>query len=851
METSNFRPESHVAQRSRRDKLRIPHSSTSIHRLDEYPNNLEHSSVHSGLDPDLVEVRNVRIANFLYDPVHIPPEIINFSTNSNVLSAQRHAILHQELGGDQTVRSIQAGDASLANVPRSVASDFNASSRATGDPQGCGNWKNIDLEQNVEWLVNYASGSSTSRGSNQSPMFVGDVLPNDVRVSNNGTSTHYMDHKYSGYQSIQSIKSTKPSSQISSLDDPKHYGDMHFASSSLHQNSLQDVVTIASVGSQRLDIPSLANHNVRENAYGSWTDDGNDLVLRPIYGNQSNASNIENYGDLMNRPVGNCRHWNGEMAFMSRKSNEELSNVATDANTRELSLSLSSDPRSKLHLAQFGGECESQDSPSRINAFKEPQDSMTMRPNCVYNSMPKPSVISKLCVGTSTYVEGNRGPLGPFTGYATILKSSRFLRPAQELLNEFCNSSGLKFDKTYDVPERISGEMNASASASADGVIAVDREVRAEINDNSGVLSSTNHSSNEISGDCGVRSSSSESYRPGYHQKKAKLLYLQEEVCRKYKQYHQQMQMVVSSFESVAGLSAATPYVSLALKTVSRNFRYLKNAISDQLMHLKKALGEDLLSPTSGGASCSKNNRNLSHMDKLFQKHKSCGGDVSILEPQQQIWRPQRGLPERSVAILKAWLFEHFLHPYPTDTDKHMLAAQAGLSRNQVSNWFINARVRVWKPMVEEIHMLETKGSAEVNRNTSKNEGKLTAEGTSRPNSRQPMNKLGINAMSETQLEYSGMDNLVGIGDGLGVDQWTHEKRSRVECQVPASMDRSVMGFVPYQRGGVEIGGLGAVSLTLGLRHGVESAHQQQQLKQQEDQLRRQFGGPMIHDFVG
>lgn len=29
----------------------------------------------------------------------------------------------------------------------------------------------------------------------------------------------------------------------------------------------------------------------------------------------------------------------------------------------------------------------------------------------------------------------------------------------------------------------------------------------------------------------------------------------------------------------------------------------------------------------------------------------------------------------------------------------------------QVSNWFINARVRVWKPMVEEIHMLETRQS--------------------------------------------------------------------------------------------------------------------------------------------
>ncbi|KAJ6804422.1 homeobox protein BEL1-like protein [Iris pallida] len=72
-------------------------------------------------------------------------------------------------------------------------------------------------------------------------------------------------------------------------------------------------------------------------------------------------------------------------------------------------------------------------------------------------------------------------------------------------------------------------------------------------------------------------------------------------------------------------------------------------------------------------------------------------------------WRPQRGLPERSVTVLRAWLFEHFLHPYPSDVDKHILSRQTGLSRSQVSNWFINARVRLWKPMVEEMYLEETK----------------------------------------------------------------------------------------------------------------------------------------------
>ncbi|VAI77512.1 unnamed protein product [Triticum turgidum subsp. durum] len=70
----------------------------------------------------------------------------------------------------------------------------------------------------------------------------------------------------------------------------------------------------------------------------------------------------------------------------------------------------------------------------------------------------------------------------------------------------------------------------------------------------------------------------------------------------------------------------------------------------------------------------------------------------------QQSWRPQRGLPEKSVAVLKAWMFENFLRPYPKDHEKDMLAARSGLSRSQVSNWFINARVRLWKPMIEEMY---------------------------------------------------------------------------------------------------------------------------------------------------
>ncbi|KAG8097781.1 hypothetical protein GUJ93_ZPchr0013g37639 [Zizania palustris] len=53
----------------------------------------------------------------------------------------------------------------------------------------------------------------------------------------------------------------------------------------------------------------------------------------------------------------------------------------------------------------------------------------------------------------------------------------------------------------------------------------------------------------------------------------------------------------------------------------------------------------------------------------------------------EQAWRPLRGLPEDSVAVLRAWLFDHFLHPYPTDNEKLTLAVTTGLSRSQVYSY--------------------------------------------------------------------------------------------------------------------------------------------------------------------
>ncbi|XP_062227656.1 homeobox protein ATH1-like [Phragmites australis] len=99
-------------------------------------------------------------------------------------------------------------------------------------------------------------------------------------------------------------------------------------------------------------------------------------------------------------------------------------------------------------------------------------------------------------------------------------------------------------------------------------------------------------------------------------------------------------------------------------------------------------------------SSVSLSDRERSWESAFIEKHWALR---QLRKGDQQSWRPQRGLPEKSVAVLKAWMFENFLRPYPKDSEKEMLAARSGLSRSQVSNWFINARVRLWKPMIEEM----------------------------------------------------------------------------------------------------------------------------------------------------
>lgn len=54
---------------------------------------------------------------------------------------------------------------------------------------------------------------------------------------------------------------------------------------------------------------------------------------------------------------------------------------------------------------------------------------------------------------------------------------------------------------------------------------------------------------------------------------------------------------------------------------------------------------------------------------------------------------------------LRLWLFRNFRNPYPNAEQKASLMRSCTMTDTQISNWFINARVRIWKPCISSVNI--------------------------------------------------------------------------------------------------------------------------------------------------
>ncbi|XP_017699307.2 homeobox protein ATH1-like [Phoenix dactylifera] len=173
---------------------------------------------------------------------------------------------------------------------------------------------------------------------------------------------------------------------------------------------------------------------------------------------------------------------------------------------------------------------------------------------------------------------------------------------------------------------------------------------------------------------------------------KSQLLVMLQRIDCRYNQCLDQIQNVISAFNKATESVTPQLHAHFALHTISVNYKNLRERITSRILFTGQQLS----------SKCTKEQEKTLE-SSLIQKQWAWA--LQQMREDQQSWRPQRGLPEKSVSVLRAWMFHNFLHPYPKDDEKHLLALKSGLTRSQVSNWFINARVRLWKPMIEEMYL--------------------------------------------------------------------------------------------------------------------------------------------------
>lgn len=79
------------------------------------------------------------------------------------------------------------------------------------------------------------------------------------------------------------------------------------------------------------------------------------------------------------------------------------------------------------------------------------------------------------------------------------------------------------------------------------------------------------------------------------------------------------------------------------------------------------------------------------------------GEEENPVENRSTKRQQKRGIfPKGATNVMRAWLFQHLSHPYPTEDQKKQLAQETGLTILQVNNWFINARRRIVQPMIDQ-----------------------------------------------------------------------------------------------------------------------------------------------------
>lgn len=151
-------------------------------------------------------------------------------------------------------------------------------------------------------------------------------------------------------------------------------------------------------------------------------------------------------------------------------------------------------------------------------------------------------------------------------------------------------------------------------------------------------------------------------------------------------------------YNSSSSSSSPQPYhrsPSLPLTPIAQHHNHHHSAQTPQQQHRSIHLFDkcvDVTTSPSAGPATLQDFARQEPSRELMMMSTACASE-SLLEDSK---RKRRGnLPKPVTAILKRWLVEHCANPYPTEEEKNWLQQETGLTLNQISNWFINARRRI------------------------------------------------------------------------------------------------------------------------------------------------------------
>ncbi|XP_022248632.1 homeobox protein PKNOX2-like [Limulus polyphemus] len=156
--------------------------------------------------------------------------------------------------------------------------------------------------------------------------------------------------------------------------------------------------------------------------------------------------------------------------------------------------------------------------------------------------------------------------------------------------------------------------------------------------------------------------------------------------------------------------------------------------------------------------------------------------------------KQKRGvLPKYATSVMRSWLFQHIVHPYPTEDEKRQIAAQINLNLLQVNNWFINARRRILQPMLDASNPDASHKAKKVKTQTSRQAQRFWPENiaTLKPNVSCKANQQTNSMSGSCSQNTTPSSNHSSSQDGMNTTKDDKENPQRNHHTPPTSPEGS------------------------------------------------------------